>query len=130
MIKRHDHNYADEAGSSQQMNNRIEENTKALEEVRNTLAVLSLQLTQIVNNQTNTRNYQRLSEIYVENGNHRKLLQQKLKEQAMLAISEPISGLANFMSDLSKPTSQQICSIVSDIRGEMGLGCSSRFFRT
>ncbi|KAJ0716606.1 hypothetical protein HanPI659440_Chr13g0514541 [Helianthus annuus] len=48
----------------------------------------------------------------------------------MLAISEPISGLANFRSDLSKPTSQQICSVVSDIRGEMGLGCSSRFIRT
>ncbi|KAJ0683111.1 hypothetical protein HanPI659440_Chr16g0654721 [Helianthus annuus] len=48
----------------------------------------------------------------------------------MLAISEPISGLANFRSDLSKPTSQQICSVVSDIRGEMGLGYSSRFIRT
>ncbi|KAF5822306.1 hypothetical protein HanXRQr2_Chr01g0024901 [Helianthus annuus] len=48
----------------------------------------------------------------------------------MLAISKPISGLANFRSDLSKPTSQQICSVVSDIREEMGLGCSSRFIRT
>ncbi|KAJ0949359.1 hypothetical protein HanRHA438_Chr01g0037821 [Helianthus annuus] len=105
MTKRHGHNDADEAGSNQQMNIRIEENTKRLEEVKNMVAGLSLQLTQIVNNQTNTRTHHK-------------------------PISEPISDLANFRSDLSKSTSKQLCSVVSDIRGEMGLRGSSRFIRT
>ncbi|XP_022042420.1 uncharacterized protein LOC110945092 [Helianthus annuus] len=59
MTKRHGHNDADDAESSQQMNNRIDENTKALEEMRNMVTGLSLQLTQMVNNQGNARNHQR-----------------------------------------------------------------------
>ncbi|KAJ0937126.1 putative retrotransposon gag domain-containing protein [Helianthus annuus] len=59
MTKRHGHNDNDDAESSQQMNNRIEENTKALEEVRNMVTGLSLQLTQMVNNQSNGRDYRR-----------------------------------------------------------------------
>ncbi|XP_022024279.1 uncharacterized protein LOC110924592 [Helianthus annuus] len=68
MTKRHGHNDTDDAESSQQMNTRIKENTKELEEVRNMVTGLSLQLTQIVNNQSHGRDYQRQGPQHEEEG--------------------------------------------------------------